>query len=335
MSAGGLSTRFTRAFGLRVPVASAPMAGAAPAGLAAAVSGAGGLGLLGGGYGLEHDIGRAFDEAGGVQIGVGFITWALAERGHLLDEALARRPRAVMLSFGDLAPFAAKVRAAGVPLICQCQTLRHVREALAAEAEVVVAQGSEAGGHGASRGTMSFVAEVADFLGEHRPETLLLAAGGIADGRGLAAALMLGADGVLMGTRFWASRESGVKASLQDAAIAADGDATVRTNVPDLARGLRWPWPFTISTLNTGIIRDWAADEEAARAQPELQERLRSRYAAGAERGDPEDTAVVVGQATGLIRDRPSAAELVRRISAEAAERLRMAPGFVTCASSS
>merc|ERR1712039_451240 len=123
---------------------------------------------------------------------------------------------------------------------------------------------------GASRGTMSFVAEVADFLRENRPETLLLAAGGIADGRGVAAALMLGADGVLMGTRFWSSKEANVKAGLQEAAIAADGDSTVRTSVPDVARGFNWPEPFTIRTLNTGVIRDWSSDLQSARARPAL-----------------------------------------------------------------
>lgn len=177
---------------------------------------------------------------------------------------------------------------------------------------------------------MSFVAEVADYLRDNSPETLLLAAGGIADGRGLAAALLLGADGVMMGTRFYASHESEVKTSLQDAAVAADGDAAVRTSVPDVARGFNWPRPFTISTLNTGIIRDWSADVDAVRAQPALQENMRCRYLAGAEAGDPEDTAVVVGQAAGLVRDRPSAAVLVHRIAAEAVARLEGAPTFVT-----
>ncbi|UZF95378.1 nitronate monooxygenase [Bosea sp. NBC_00550] len=113
-----------------------------------------------------------------------------------------------MLSFGDPTPFAAEIAAAGVPLICQCQSIAHVRQALDAGAAIIVAQGAEAGGHGHRRATLPFVPEAADLIARESPDTLLLAAGGIADGRGLAAALMLGADGVLVGTRFWASREA-------------------------------------------------------------------------------------------------------------------------------
>ena len=97
---------------------------------------------------------------------------------------------------------------AGVPVICQTQTMRHVEEALDAGAMAIVAQGTEAGGHGGRRATLPFVPEVADLLAKRAPEVLLLAAGGIADGRGLAAGLMLGADGALVGTRFWAAEEA-------------------------------------------------------------------------------------------------------------------------------
>ena len=101
-----------------------------------------------------------------------------------------------MLSFGDPTPFAPAVRAAGSRLICQVQTIAHARAALDCGAEVIVAQGSEAGGHGATRATLTLVPEMADLLARQAPATLLVAAGGVADGRGLAASLMLGADGV-------------------------------------------------------------------------------------------------------------------------------------------
>lgn len=192
-----MTTRLTRALKLRCPIVSAPMAFAAGGALAAAVTRAGGLGLIGGGYGDAAWIEQQFAAADGERVGIGFITWSLARQPSLLSAALAHRPAAVMLSFGDPRPFVPEIRAAGATLICQCQDLSHVRDAIEAGADVVVAQGSEAGGHGAARGTFSFVPEVADELAARAPDTLLLAAGGVGDGRSLAAALMLGADGVL------------------------------------------------------------------------------------------------------------------------------------------
>ncbi len=164
-----------------------------------------------------------------MHIGVGFITWSLARNPALLAGVLRHRPVAVMLSFGDPRPFAPAIRAAGARLICQCQEIAHVAQAVEAGAGIVVAQGSEAGGHGAARGTLSLVPEVADYLARHAPDTLLLAAGGIADGRGLAAALMLGADGALMGTRFWATSEALVPQGHQRALLQTAGDGTLRT----------------------------------------------------------------------------------------------------------
>ena len=207
-----METRLTRTLGLVHPVVCAPMALVTGGRLASAVSRAGGFGIVGGGYagllGGEPDLATEIDLAGGEKFGVGFITWALAKRPDPLDLALSAAPAAIFLSFGDPLPFAARIRAAGAMLICQVQNLAHVDRALEAGAGAVVAQGTEAGGHGARRSTLPFVPEVADYLAARSPDTLLLAAGGIADGRGLAAALMLGADGVVMGTRFWASAEA-------------------------------------------------------------------------------------------------------------------------------
>ena len=108
------------------------------------------------------------------------------------------------LSFGDPAPFADKIKASGALLLCQVQTVAMAKDAVAKGADIVVAQGTEAGGHGVSRGTISLVPAVVDAVGH---KTRVAAAGGIADGRGLAAALMLGAEAVVLGTRFYASEE--------------------------------------------------------------------------------------------------------------------------------
>src|SRR5258708_675586 len=146
------------------------MGAAAGGRLAAAVTAAGGLGLIGGGYGdagwLEHE----FSEAGNARVGCGFITWSLARKPHLLDQVLAHSPAAIMLSFGSPLPFARKIKAAGAALICQVQTLAHAREAVAAEADIIVAQGAEAGGHGVSRATLTIVPEIADYLARSAPD---------------------------------------------------------------------------------------------------------------------------------------------------------------------
>lgn len=170
--------------------------------LAAAVSHAGGLGLIGGGYGDGDGdwIEREFVHAGNARVGCGFITWSLANHTGLLDRTLLHRPAAIMLSFGDPRPFAAAIRAAGARLICQVQTVGQAREAVEAGADVIVAQGTEAGGHGGSEPLLTLLPQVVDAC----PKVPVIAAGGIAEGRGLAATMMLGAEGVLMGTRFYA-----------------------------------------------------------------------------------------------------------------------------------
>jgi nitronate monooxygenase len=194
-------TPLTVALGLRHPVVLAPMAGVSGGALAAAVSRAGGLGLIGGGYGDRDWLEREFAAAGDARVGTGFILWALERQPDLLDLALDRDPAAVFLSFGDFGRFAGRVRRAGIPLILQVQTLAQARAALDAGADILVAQGTEAGGHGGARATLPLVPAVVDIAGE----VPVLAAGGIADGRGLAAALMLGAAGALCGTAFYAA----------------------------------------------------------------------------------------------------------------------------------
>ena len=322
-----LATRLTERLGIAHPILSAPMALAGGGALAAAVTRAGGLGLIGGGSGDAGWIAQEFAAAGNTQVGCGFITWSMANKRELLTQALAHRPAALMLSFGDPRPFSAEIAAAGVPLICQCQTLAHVRQAIEAGAAIIVAQGTEAGGHGASRATLPFVPEVADLIARESPDTLLLAAGGVADGRGLAAALMLGADGVLAGTRFWASREAMVHERHHAAAIAATGDQTVRSSLPDIARQLDWPKPFDIRVSANAFIANWAGRDAVlkdaiATEGPAYREAFMA--------GDPDKAAVIFGEAAGLISDIPSAGEIVERMVAEAAALLGGAQRFLT-----
>ena len=160
-----------------------------------------------------------------------------------MEYALRYQPRAIMLSFGDPRPFAGIVRESGAVLIIQVTDLDEARQAVDAGADLIVAQGTEAGGHGARRGwsTLAFGPAVVDLVAP----TPALAAGGIADGRGVAAALALGACGALIGTRFLATAEALADPDAKKAIVDGGGEDTERSSVLDIARGSRWPLEYT------------------------------------------------------------------------------------------
>ena len=311
-----LKTRLTDFFDIEHPILSAPMALISGGRLAAAVTAAGGLGLIGGGYGDSDWLKREFGLAEGKRVGCGFITWSLAREPELLDETLERQPATIMLSFGDLQPFADRIHTAGVPLIAQVQTLDHARQAVDAGAEILVAQGGEAGGHGMTvRSTFTLVPEVVDLVAERSPETLVLAAGGVADGRGLAAALILGADGVLVGTRFWASPEALVSPRAQERALRANGDDTYRTRVYDVVRRLDWPPQYNERTLSNPFVDGWHGNEsELVASLPDAVSTFETAVAAE----DFDVAAIFVGEAIGGIDDVRPAADIVVDMVADA-----------------
>lgn len=315
-----LKTRLTAKLGVRHPILLAPMNVFAGGRLAAAVSAAGGLGIVGGGYGdaawLEHE----FAATGGARVGCGLITWSMARDPNLLEMVLAKRPAALMLSFGELEPHASRAKALGVPLICQVQGMSYLREAVAAGADIIVAEGCEAGGHSGYRGVFTLVPEAADYLARFAPETVLVAAGGVGDGRGLAAALMLGADGVLVGTRFVASQESEAPDGLRQAIVRADGDATMKSTSVDVARRRYWPNPeFVIRVLKNGFVTKWhGRDRELENAIDVEYQRFWEAFKAG----DADNTAVLAGEVSGIIADIPPAARIVDDMVAQACQLL-------------
>jgi nitronate monooxygenase len=317
-----LRTRLTELLDIEHPILLAPMGGVSGGALAAAVSAAGGLGLIGGAYGDPDWIEAEFGNAGNQRVGIGFITWSLARRPELLDLALLREPAAVMLSFGDPAPFAPKVKEAGAFLICQVQTRRQAVEAAGAGADVIVAQGGEAGGHCAGRGTLPLVPAVIDAV----DPIPVVAAGGIADGRGLAAALALGAAGVLMGTRFYAAEEALGSPAAKARIVSADGDQTVQTTVFDIARGYDWPAEYPGRALGNDFTGRWHG-REAALADTIEQER--ERYAVAAAAGDVDTAVVFAGECVDLIGAVEPAEAIVNRVVAQAEDRLRRAAGNV------
>lgn len=309
-----VGTDLTALLGIRHPVLLAPMDTISGSRLVRAVGEAGGFGILGGGYGdrarLEAETAKLKDFAG--PFGIGFITWSLAKQPELLDTALAARPRAVMLSFGDPKPFAPRIKSSGALLICQVQDEAMARQALEAGADILIAQGAEAGGHGASRTTIDIVPAIVDLAAGRVP---VVAAGGLADGRGLAAMLMLGASGVLMGTRFYASIEADGAEQAKRLIVSANSGDTVRGVVFDWSRKLMWPAPFTARSLVNDHLRKWSGREI------ELMQRadeVATEYAAARAAGNFDVAAVFAGESVGLIHDIPPAAEIVDRIVTEA-----------------
>jgi len=278
--------------------------------LAAAVSSAGGMGSFGGIHETEGaDWVRA--QAAFVRdqtdrpFAIGFITPFLPVFAGHFQAALDARPDAIALSFADPGEWGCRVKEAGIRLICQAQTFDDADLAVAAGADVVVAQGGEAGGH---TGTMSLLPLLAG-IAEKYPEVPLLAAGGIASGRTLASALLAGADGGWLGTAFVATREAvEVSDDHKAAVVASDGGDTVFTHVYDIAFGA--PWPSTIG----GRVRRDAFTQEWAEREAELRECRDST-----EPGSP----LYFGQSARFVDAVRPAADVVRLVSTSAERVLR------------
>ena len=323
-----ITTALTRLLGITHPIILAPMGGVAGGKLAAAVSQAGGFGIIGGGYGDPKAGygGKAwmedqFHAAGNAQIGVGYITWSLALFPDLFDQAMERAPKAFFLSFGDEKPFASRIKAAGVTFICQIQDLDGAKRALDAGADIIVAQGTEAGGHGKSgRTTLTLTPAVVDIAGA----VPVVAAGGLSDGRGLAAALMLGASGILVGTRFWATPEALGSDAAKRLLTEARGDDTLRTRVFDIVRELDWPESYSGRAISNDFSRRWHGHES------ELERNLSREaetYWTAARAGDTSKSVVFAGEGLDLIHDIKPAGDIVRSIAADAERLLKTQAG--------
>jgi nitronate monooxygenase len=313
-----IDTRLTEILHVRHPVMLAAMDLVADARLTLAVAEAGGFGILGAGYGdadwLRRELAPLVEarNARRLRFGVGFITWSLAKQPQLLHQALEAKPDAIWLSFGDIAPFADLIKASGALIIAQIQTVAMAQDAVAKGADIIVAQGGEAGGHGISSGVMALVPAVVDAIGDKVPVAM---AGGVGDGRGLAAALMLGAEGVVLGTRLYASKEAAGHPDAKARIVAASGDDTLRSVIFDISRRNIWPAPYTGRCLVNEHTSRWVGREL------DLLRHIDSegeRYMAARQRGDFSIASVIAGEAVALIHDLPPAGEIVRRIVEQA-----------------
>ena len=313
-----LSTEWSEAAGLRVPIVNAPMGGVAGGRLATAVSAAGGLGMIGMGSAgstkmLETEV-RHPREAG-VSFGIGLIDWAVRRDPTLLEAAIGARPVLVSVSFGDDWSWADRARAAGIVTATQVYNTDQARRAADVGIEVLVARGVEGGGHGQTTiGTLPLLESVLDAV-----DVPVLAAGGIATGRGVAAVLAAGASGVWLGTAFAACPESLISDPALQALLRASGAETVVTSAFDVALGYPWPSQYPERVLRNDFTDRWTGHEAQLAIDRDAPTALTAAIAAGNAAMIP----VNAGQGVGSLTEARSAAHVIEQLCLEASSLLR------------
>ena len=322
-----LRTRFTDLLGLSYPVMSAPMSNHSGGRLAAAVSLAGGLGTFGG----TNDLGTNWlrEQLDYIRsetdrpFGVGFITQLIEVDPANFEIVLQEKVPVMIFSFADPQPWLGRARDAGAVTICQVQSLELAELAIKGGADMLLAQGNEAGGHTGGMNLLPLLVE----LVESYPQTPVLAAGGITTGRALAGALAAGAQGASLGTALLATPEAvEVPDSFKERIILSDGQDTTFTRFYDLLGTRPWPEGIAGRVYANRLVREWDGRDAEILAQ---REELASDVAAGRAREDPEVSSVYMGQGAGQIKAIRPAAEVVREIC-EGSERVlaRLAMGF-------
>jgi nitronate monooxygenase len=289
-----LRTWLTDRFQIDVPVVSAPMAGVSTGHLAAAVCRAGALGTVAfGGRSGPDDVRRetAVAAEAGRPFGVGFIAWTVEDRADVVDAALEAGPAFVSISYGDYASHVERLHSAGTLVVTQAGTVDDARAGVDAGVDIVVARGGEGGGHGRDVvATLPLLQAVLDAV-----DVPVLAAGGIATARGLAAVIAAGAAGAWVGTAFLACEEAGNSEEARAAVLAADLTSTVYTTVLDVGQGIPWPSEFGGRAIRNDFADTWHGREDELR---EAGTRM-------------EERPVWAGQAAGLLTGQRSAADIV------------------------
>lgn len=312
-----LQTWLTEQLGVAVPIIGAPMGGRSGGELAGAVSAAGGLGMLGAARYTDADwIARESARAKriGTKFGIGMMTWSLGHDDSLLVAAIAAGPDLISLSFGDPAPYVERIFAAGIPVAMQVQTIEDLRMAERAGVDLIIAQGGEAGGHTGRIGTLPLLQEVLELT-----SLPVVAAGGIASGRGLAAVLAAGAQGALIGTALLASPETEGPEYAKQRVLSAGSADTVYTSVFDVARDQPWPARWGGRAIRNDFSDKWHPGVVTGGQEPQPES---AAMAAEYDPNDPNLGVVYAGQAAGLVREPQEAGRIVHRIAADAEELL-------------
>lgn len=304
--------------GVEYPVGNAGMAGVAHARLCAAVAEAGGIGTVAMGGASASEVTErvaAVKALTNRPFSANFIAWLIEHDAAPLDAALEVGVSSITLSFGDPAPYVDRVHAAGSILLSQVQTVEAARRSAEVGVDVIIAQGNDAGGHTGEIPLLPLLPQVVD-VADTVP---VLAAGGIGDGRGLAAVLMLGAQGAVMGTRFLASDEAESDwPRLPAQVLDASADDSVWTTAIDIAQGQGrsyWPRGIGARSIRTPWLDRWVGHEG------ELAALLADdRDADHAEGIDP--TPAYAGPVAGMVTRHEPAGDIVRSVVAEATDAL-------------
>lgn len=318
-----IATFLTETWGLGVPIIGAPMSPQAGGRLAAAIANAGGLGMIGVSAGqsaadLARDVADYRALGGDRPFGIGLMAWALEARPEILDAAIDAKPFAIGMSFGDPSRYAARIRDAGIDMVCQVQDGRSALAAESAGAALLVAQGTEAGGHTGGVGTLPLLQIVLE-----KARVPVVAAGGIATGRGLAAVIAAGAEGAWIGTPFLVAEEARNSSKARERLIAATETETVLTSAFDAVQKIPWPAEFRGRALKNDFTERWSGHEAELASNDDA-----SRGFGAAKQSEDYTIAnLYAGQTVGLVARVEPAAAIIRRIEAEAETRLRaMAP---------
>lgn len=309
-----LSTPWSRSIGLRVPIVNAPMGGVAGGKLAAGVSAAGGLGMVG--MGTAGSIAALHAELPHVSgtFGIGLVDWVMRKEEGLFDAALAARPALISVSFGTDLSWVGRVHDAGILAATQVYNAAEARRAQDAGVDVLVARGCEGGGHGeATIGTLPLLDAVLDAV-----SVPVLAAGGIASPRSLAAVLAAGASGAWLGTCLSASVEALISDAGRRALIEARETDTESTRVYDIVRHLPWTERFPSRVLRNDFVARWTGHEEALAENADAEAELVAAIAAD----DRRIAAVDAGQGVGMVADASPVGEVIDRLCSGAYELL-------------
>jgi nitronate monooxygenase len=317
-----IRTPLTRWFDLDTPIIGAPMAGVAGGALARAVSAGGGLGMIGFGSATPDFVVEqcAIPAEAEASFGIGLMAWVLDERPELLAAAVAAGPVLVSVSFGDPAPYVGPLHDAGIAVAAQVNTTADIRRAHAAAVDVIVAQGTEAGGHTGRRALLPLLQEALTLT--DRP---VVAAGGIATGRGMAAVLVAGAAGVWVGTALLSCPEALNSPAARARIRSAGGDDTVLTRAFDVAQRLAWPERWPGRALDNEFSRTWHGREaELAHDDAAFRRVVDARVT-----DDLDAAPMYAGESVGLVTRERSASEVVRQLTADAEDALRRAATLV------